>query len=66
MKLKDGRNFYIQDIDNYNIEFLKEVLIELYEYKDTNCPYWKDGCDYKKRGLFERDKLIHENGNKRA
>ena len=31
MKLSNNKTFYIQDIDNYNIEFLKEVVIDLYD-----------------------------------
>jgi len=27
----NGHNFYIQDLDNYNEEFLKEVILEFHE-----------------------------------
>jgi hypothetical protein len=30
-ELSNGKRFYIADIENYNIEFLKEVIIDMYE-----------------------------------
>lgn len=30
-KLLNKKTWYLQDIDNYNEEFLKEIVIDLYE-----------------------------------
>ena len=31
MKLKDGRTYYKQDLNNYNSEFLQDIILELLE-----------------------------------
>jgi hypothetical protein len=31
MKTKSGKNWYVQDLDCYNEEFLKEIILNLLE-----------------------------------
>ena len=31
MKTEDNKSWYLQDLDNYNEEFLKEIIIDLYK-----------------------------------
>lgn len=34
MKTKNGKNWYVNDLDCYTSEFLKEIILDLIELKD--------------------------------
>ena len=41
MKLKNGQKWYPQDLDNYNEEFLKEIILDLVAQQGDVVMTWK-------------------------
>ena len=36
METKDGKRWYLQDLDNYTSEFLQEIIIDLIDKRNTS------------------------------